>query len=549
MLPAVIIGLIALMGISMGLDVVFDRVQAPRLANIQSDIEQASIARAALIDAEDSVRGYVMSGRLEYLEDYLADTEGLGRISPTLLAQLDSYVSASTGVAGGSPSASGDITTLRKAWDSAVRQAGDNQRNSAEMSLLSPSAKEAMDRLRAQTAGFIRHLRAQEAEVAYWSNLEQMLLQILNVGGAIFVIIAMIYAFRSITRAITTGFAAKQQIEQLFSMADMLQSAAGQEDTNEVLRNTAANLLPRLSVVLYVFNNSRDRLDLSMRWGDLAEAAADHLSPASCWALRRGKPHLNLSEEGALRCAHVVQDQIVLEVPMAARGQLYGLLCVISEGADAAERLNHIRPIANAMGDAMSLALSSIALREQLRSQALRDPLTGLYNRRFLEEIQERMCLDAERRRTSISAIMIDLDHFKRLNDEHGHAAGDAALRDVAAAILSCLRSSDVVCRYGGEELAVLLSDCSLAAATGKAEQIRTRISEFTSARGVTVTASLGVASIPETSNEVADLLPAADAALYQAKQHGRDRVAGAPVLRSAKRLSLIDAETAVPTE
>jgi len=144
---------------------------------------------------------------------------------------------------------------------------------------------------------------------------------------------------------------------------------------------------------------------------------------------------------------------------MAARGQLYGLLSIIAEGANAATHLNHIRPIANAMGDAMSLALSSIALREQLRSQALRDPLTGLYNRRFLEEILERMCLDAERRKTSISAIMIDLDHFKKLNDQHGHAAGDAALRDVAAAIISCLRNVDIACRYGGEELTVLLSD------------------------------------------------------------------------------------------
>ena len=100
--------------------------------------------------------------------------------------------------------------------------------------------------------------------------VEQLLLQMLNVGGALFAVAAMSYAFRNITRAITAGFAANQQVEQLFSMADMLQSAAGQEDTNEVLRNTAANLLPGFSGTLYVFNNSRDRLDLSMRWGGLA---------------------------------------------------------------------------------------------------------------------------------------------------------------------------------------------------------------------------------------------------------------------------------------
>lgn len=226
---------------------------------------------------------------------------------------------------------------------------------------------------------------------------------------------------------------------------------------------------------------------------------------------------------------------------MAARGQLYGLLEIIAEGADAAARLEQIQPVATAMGDAMSLALSSIALRERLRNQALRDALTGLYNRRFLEEMLERVCLDAERHKVPVSAIMVDLDHLKQINDKHGHGAGDAVLRDVAAAILSCLRGTDVACRYGGEELAILLPDCSLAKATGKAEQIRSQIAGLIGPAGVSVTASLGLASIPETSNGPSDLLPAADAALYAAKQQGRDRVVAAPTRPSAQKFSLIE--------
>jgi diguanylate cyclase (GGDEF)-like protein len=296
-----------------------------------------------------------------------------------------------------------------------------------------------------------------------------------------------------------------------------------------------------------VFNNSRDRLDLSTQWGDLAQGSADHITPASCWALKRGKPHLNLAEEATLRCTHANPGKAILEIPMAARGQLYGLLGIIAEGADASERLDQCHPIASAIGDAMSLALSNIALRDRLRNQALRDSLTGLYNRRFLEEIQERMCIDAERRKTSIAAIMIDLDHFKKLNDQHGHAAGDAVLRDVAAAILSCLRNVDVACRYGGEELAVLLPDCPMSNAMGKAEQIRSKIAELTLASGAPVTASLGVASIPETCSGIADLLPAADAALYQAKQQGRNRVAAAPTRPSGQRFNLIEAASTLP--
>ena len=177
----------------------------------------------------------------------------------------------------------------------------------------------------------------------------------------------------------------------------------------------------------------------------------------------------------------------------------------------------------------MSLALSNAALRDQLRNQALRDGLTGLYNRRFLEEVQERLCLDAMRRESSIGLIMLDLDRFKKLNDTHGHGAGDTVLREVAAAVMSCLRATDIGCRYGGEELLVLLPDCGLDMAAAKAEQIRHKIAGLTFVGGMSVTASFGVAALPETSTTAATLLNDADTALYKAKTGGRDRVIAAP--------------------
>jgi hypothetical protein len=126
-------------------------------------------------------------------------------------------------------------------------------------------------------------------------------------------IIAMIVAFRSILRALDSGLEAKQQVDQLFLMTDMLQSAAGRDDTNEVLRSTSATLMPGFGGALYVFNNSRDRLDLSTNWGDLAVGGADHISPTSCWALKRGKSHLNQTEEWAVRCNHVAPGQTTLD--------------------------------------------------------------------------------------------------------------------------------------------------------------------------------------------------------------------------------------------
>lgn len=319
---------------------------------------------------------------------------------------------------------------------------------------------------------------------------------------------------------------ARRQVEQLFRMTDMLQSANGYGDANAVLRATAAELLPTFGGALYVFNNSRDRLDMSVCW-DWPDNAlpSQAVPPSQCWALKRGKPHLNRGGTTALRCEHHPVDIVALEIPMMACGEVYGLLVVQAAGCDAEERLQNVKALATAVADAMSLALSNIALREKLRTQALRDPLTGLYNRRYMEDVLERYSNLAERNGSALSAIMIDLDHFKLLNDEHGHALGDAVLREAAASIAGAIRPSDVACRYGGEELIVLLADCGLEEAVTKAELLRARIESLSDIHGMRITASFGVASTPETSAKGADVIAGADTALYRAKQLGRNRV------------------------
>jgi diguanylate cyclase (GGDEF)-like protein len=542
MLPAMIVGLIVLVAAGSVFDVIFDRTQEVKQTGRQSEITQVRLAHSALLETENGLQRYVISGRLEDLERYLSGIKVLASELSPLLPQLDKYISARSSVNGRLTLVSHDLEELHAGWETVVRRAGANEQPQIETASIQRQATGLIDRLRGNVGSYLTQLTDEAVVNDDWSNSEQRLLAVFNLGCSVLAIILMICAFRGILGALSSGFIARRQVEQLFFMADMLQSAAGQDDTNEVLHTTAANLLPGFSGALYVFNNSRDRLDLATSWGNLVAGGNDHISPTSCWALKRGKPHLNEAKEGVLRCNHAEPGRTTLEIPMAARGQLYGLLTIGAEGADAAQRLDQIQPIATAMGDAMSLALSSIDLRERLRNLALRDSLTGLYNRRFLEEMLARLCADAERRKTPVSAIMMDLDHFKKLNDQHGHAAGDAALRDVAAAILSCLRSVDVACRYGGEEFAVLLPDCSVMAAAAKAEQIRSRVSEMTTAAGAAITISLGVASISETCVGLPDLLPTADAALYEAKQQGRDRVVVAPLRPSAQKLSLIDA-------
>jgi diguanylate cyclase (GGDEF)-like protein len=365
-----------------------------------------------------------------------------------------------------------------------------------------------------------------------------MLVLLMQLGAGLLAILGLLYAFRSSATeadgraaALEAADKARRQVARLFEMADVLQSASDHADANAVLKATAVDLVPGFSGALYVFNNSRDRLVLSTTWARAEnDALPETINPNACWALKRGKPHLNRGDSTKLCCAHHIGSETSLEIPMIARGEIVGLLQLFASGISAEERLEHITALGSALADGMSLALANMALREKLRNQALRDPLTGLYNRRYMEDCLQRFVRLAERENREISLIMVDLDHFKRLNDEHGHSFGDQVLRDAALTLTGSLRETDIVCRFGGEELVVILPDCPLERAADKAELLRLRIEELSNTHGADISASFGVASVPHTSQSVTDLLQAADQALYKAKQAGRNQVARAPL-------------------
>lgn len=327
---------------------------------------------------------------------------------------------------------------------------------------------------------------------------------------------------------------ARNQLEELFAMTDMLQAADNHEDAGAVLTAASRRLLPDFGGALYVFNNSRDRLDLAASWNtDEHFTPAETLHPSNCWALKRGKPHINDPAANTLCCMHHIGNSATVELPMMARGSVYGLLVLATTRDDAFDVLLGIRRVGRALSDSMSLALSNITLREKLRTQSLRDPLTGLYNRRYMEDALDRYISLAERTGQATSVMMIDLDNFKRLNDEHGHARGDAVLRDVAAQLTGGLRPSDIVSRYGGEELLVILPNCGLDDAAIKAESLRARIEGLSDVHGFPISASFGLACVPETSTGQSDVIPMADSALYEAKRAGRNCVRTA-LLRQA---------------
>jgi diguanylate cyclase (GGDEF)-like protein len=525
-LPCIVVGVVAFMGLAAIIGFFADAEERGRLREYRYATRDVLGFQQALTDVGTGVRGFVLSQRIEYLEPYANGIKVLNEMAPVMLPRLDRFDATRPNRQAGTMRPSDALRILRTVWQTAMYPAPDDPLTPAAAIQRVQRAKEMVEGLRGVIASYVgdRNAAAEEAEQRL--AVEQGLLLVIYPLGALTAIIATTFAFWRGGKDAQARENARHEMEQLFGMASMLQSAIDRDDANHVLRGKAQYLLPGFSGALYVFNNSRDRLDWSTGWGHLLpQDSAGHIAPTECWALKLGKPYLN-GGRGNLSCQHDTPNYVVLEIPMAARGEIFGLLQVAHDGADAEAHLESIRPLAVALADAMSLSLSSSALREQLRNQALRDGLTGLYNRRFLEEMLGRLTQDAERRGVPMSAIMIDLDHFKRLNDQFGHGAGDTVLREVARVIMASLRATDVACRYGGEELLVLLPDCALDTAVQTAERLRIQIEALSDvSKGQSVTASFGVASAPETTARPGELMAVADTALYQAKKLGRNRV------------------------
>ncbi|MDQ3006786.1 MAG: diguanylate cyclase, partial [Chloroflexota bacterium] len=219
----------------------------------------------------------------------------------------------------------------------------------------------------------------------------------------------------------------------------------------------------------------------------------------------------------------------VADFPILNDERCLGVLALGRDKPDYEFNLDQIQ-FGRLFANLAALVLNSAQLREALREQSIRDPLTGLYNRRYMEEALKQHLKRVTRQLHPLGVIMLDIDHFKNFNDTHGHAAGDALLRELGRFLQSHIRGEDVACRYGGEEFLLIMPDASLEAAYQRAEHLRVEAKGLRaqdngqSLKGITL--SLGVAVYPEHGRNIDSVLRAADAALYRAKQEGRDRVA-----------------------
>jgi len=322
-----------------------------------------------------------------------------------------------------------------------------------------------------------------------------------------------------------------QEITLFSKMNDFLQTSTTEAEAYSVISETVTQLFPENSGAVFVLNASRDMLEAAAAWGPLPPAKLI-FPPDECWAHRRGQVHLAIGHEQ--RCPHVTEGgHMYVCLPLLAQGETLGILYltdgpVKNDKADKARMAEKCK-LAKILADNIGLGIANLKLRESMRNLSIRDQLTGLFNRRYMEEALAQEQHRAKRNAAQLAVIMIDIDHFKQFNDSFGHDGGDAILRELGAFFRKHVRGSDIACRYGGEEFILILSPSTAEGARQRAEEIRegARLLSVSHANRTlgAITLSLGVAIFPDHASEAAAIVKAADVALYQAKSGGRNRV------------------------
>ena len=319
-----------------------------------------------------------------------------------------------------------------------------------------------------------------------------------------------------------------------------LKTSVTRRETYAAVECFGPQLWPAATGAVFFLRAPDEYLERVASWGD-ASLNEPTVTLQDCWAMRSAQPHCVQDAAIDLPCAHMAQIPEGLPslcVPLIAQGQILGLLhlqrLTISKTPESRMTAHSAVALAVMVAEDLGFALANIGLRETLHEQSIRDPLTGLFNRRFFEEFLIRELARAGRKTHQLSVVVLDIDHFKRINDTFGHGAGDMVLRRVGPILQAHVRQSDIACRIGGEEFLLLLSELTLPTAIQRAEDIRKALLEMSltyddKALGP-ITASFGAAAYPDHGHTVEALFRAADEALYKAKRAGRDRVVSAPL-------------------
>jgi diguanylate cyclase (GGDEF)-like protein len=311
---------------------------------------------------------------------------------------------------------------------------------------------------------------------------------------------------------------------------DELQLCVTTKDALECGVHHFQELVPGSNGATVIINNSRSMLETVATWNN-PSALLDSFDMDACCGLRAGRLRWRRPGLSQIHCSHFsgTPPEDYVCIPLAAQGDTLGFVYLSFPTKEIADLAYSRMPLVQEMVELASMAIAGLNLRSKLESQSIRDGLTSLFNRHFMEIALERELQRATRRQASLAVMMLDVDHFKMFNDTYGHEAGDLVLRAVSQCLQQSVRSEDIVCRYGGEEFVIILPEISEELALERANAIRHSVNslrmKFKGEPLRPITISIGMAMFPNPARDTADLLRKADHALYDAKHAGRDRV------------------------
>jgi diguanylate cyclase (GGDEF)-like protein len=519
---------------------------------VEMQLDSIRTVQGLLVDAETGERGYALTGMETFLRPYYVATSQLpGAVKvlresyrndpPEEVSQVEGFIAR--------------VALKVEHLEEVIKLRSAEGAAAAVAEIATGKGKQLMDEVR-ELGGELIHAEGEEVAVLdnqlnvnlRWAVAVSIACFLLTLVLSRFIYVSMRQTIKrqaesaanARSSSIQLGESLKNlerrnaEIGLLAEMARLLQTEMSQEETLKLASTYCQRLLDGSRGTLYLYRNSADALQPAASWGDVEAQPDDFIGPKDCWAIRRGHPHV-VEEPHELRCAHY-SNKTELEhgainwcLPLIAYGEILGLLHIQPDRGNGHGDKEVSRQFAEAAAEQTALALANGRMREVLQVQSIRDPLTGLYNRRFMEETLNRELSKVTRDSVDLSVIMLDLDNFKKLNDVYGHAVGDAVLRKTASLLMKSIRTADVACRFGGEELIIILPDCSIEDALLRAESIRASLQSMSPTDGkqtFSVTASFGVASAKCNGSDPAILIQAADAALYKAKREGKNRVA-----------------------
>ncbi|PAU62829.1 hypothetical protein BZL41_13175 [Pseudomonas sp. PIC25] len=503
--------------------------------------QEVQLMLLALKDSQSSQRGFILTGREDYLSPLYQGFAEIDRLMPILAVKAGSDADLGATLKNIRPL----LIELREFYNETIEVRRQQGLLVAADRVAKGKGKQIKDSIRNALNEFQILLNQRivllEREIHWREDMGTIglsltaLLDLMVLGMLFFFTFRVLRESResaqnlhSLSEQLSSGVQKlelrNREISLLSNMAGALHSTSLFDECFGIISRFAQQLFPQNAGCLALYHPSRDVLEETGRWGDW-EPGNELFEPQQCWAIRRGQSHRVRDVSQDLICPHLDGHPGLghgyLCVPLMAHGEPLGVVTLLGQGVDI--------ELAEAFAEQVSLGVANLSLRDSLRQQSVIDALTGLHNRRFLDETLRRELLRASRKQTPIAVVLLDVDHFKRFNDTFGHEAGDLVLRHLAQEMRRHVRASDLACRYGGEEFALIMPEITLEDAISRCEALRLAVTRLQVRYGGQplgpISISLGLALFPQDGQQAEILLHAADSALYEAKRGGRNRL------------------------